>query len=314
MHTRASSTCSWRWSAAPATSGARVLGAGADHAWSKQWLQDCCCRSCSAPAGNFEVIVFGIADGRACCSARATACGRAIAAGCRCRARRAALARRAAAGARARCRRRGERAARGARRDASASAGWWRSTTSSFADRAPARSSALIGPNGAGKSTMFNLISGVLAPTRRRGALSRRAGGGPPRARDRRGAASARTFQHVKLLPADDACSRTSPSARYLREQPGRRAARGAAPRPRRGAPPAAPRPRARSSACGLGDHDARAGRQPAAGPAAACVEIARALAADPALLLLDEPAAGLRYLEKQALGGRCCASSRARA
>jgi branched-chain amino acid transport system permease protein len=155
----------------------------------------------------------------------------------------------------------------------------------------------LIGPNGAGKSTTFALISGALPLTagdvRFRGVSI---GSREPYRIARLGIA--RTFQHVRLLPRMRVLDNVALGA-YLRGRAGvvRAALRLDRDEERRTRAVAA-RAIAR---VGLADHqfdDAVSlplGKQ-------RIVEIARALAADPSLLLLDEPAAGLRYREKQAL------------
>lgn len=155
----------------------------------------------------------------------------------------------------------------------------------------------LIGPNGAGKSTMFNLISGALPLTA--GDVVFRGesiGGRKPFAIARRGIG--RTFQHVKLLPQMSVLDNVALGA-YLRGDTGvvRAALRLDRAEEARTAAEAA---RA-IERVGLGAHmhDA-AGSLPLGKQR--IVEIARALAADPLLLLLDEPAAGLRFLEKQEL------------
>jgi len=155
----------------------------------------------------------------------------------------------------------------------------------------------LIGPNGAGKSTTFALISGALPLTagdvRFRGTSI---GSREPYRIARLGIA--RTFQHVRLLPRMRVLDNVALGA-YLRGRAGivraaLRLDRDEERRTRAVASHAIAR-------VGLADHqfdDAVSlplGKQ-------RIVEIARALAADPSLLLLDEPAAGLRYREKQAL------------
>jgi len=156
----------------------------------------------------------------------------------------------------------------------------------------------LIGPNGAGKSTMFNLLT-CTAPMSAGQVrfLGRDISGMPQRAVARLGLA--RTFQHVKLRPHMSLLDNV---------------ALGAHSRTRTGVLKAGLRlDRAEEhqilqeaqhqlDRIGLGDraHEL-AGSLPLG--TQRILEIARALAADPVLLVLDEPAAGLRRKEKMALG-----------
>jgi branched-chain amino acid transport system permease protein len=156
---------------------------------------------------------------------------------------------------------------------------------------------ALIGPNGAGKTTLFNLIAGALRPD---GGSVGFGDADITRLRQRRiaGLGLARTFQHVKLR-ADMSVLDNVLLGTYLRTRAGFVAGALRLDRDEEA--------RARQEAM---RQLARVGLAPRVFDLAGnlslgeqrLLEIARALAAAPVLLLLDEPAAGLRGGEKSAL------------
>ena len=140
----------------------------------------------------------------------------------------------------------------------------------------------LIGPNGSGKTTMLNLISGALRPTSGEIRLGgTRISGLAPEKVARIGIA--RTFQLVRVLPSMTAIENVMAGAVFARNRLW-------------GSP-------ARDFAGGLLARVGLTGRE--SSPVAAMtyidqkrVELARALAADPRLLLLDEWLAGLNPSE----------------
>jgi branched-chain amino acid transport system permease protein len=157
---------------------------------------------------------------------------------------------------------------------------------------------ALIGPNGAGKSTLFNQLSGVDTPTSGEVLFrGQRINGIPSRDIARMG--MSRTFQHVKLLPEMSVLENVAIGA-HLR---GHKGVLSAALRlDRSEEAELLAEARRQLERVGLGDYLHVEAGSLALGQQR-ILEIARALCANPCLLLLDEPAAGLRHKEKEALG-----------
>ena len=153
----------------------------------------------------------------------------------------------------------------------------------------------LIGPNGAGKTTLFSIISGLRRPTGGSATLFD-APLPPSHLIVRRG--MARTFQHVQLVPELTVLENVALGA-YARTKAGFiRGLFGLDAEENRLALATARQALVRVGLEADGDSAAVSlplGKQ-------RIVEIARALAADPQILLLDEPAAGLRFSEKLVL------------
>ncbi len=164
---------------------------------------------------------------------------------------------------------------------------------------APGAIHSIIGPNGAGKTTLFNLISGLYMPSTGRILLGDKdVTGLPPYALAAHGIS--RTFQNLQIFFNMSAIENVMVGRHLLCDRRFLPALFGARSIARGDA-------EAREAAAeimrfvGIGDYiDADPGSMPYG--ALKRLEIARALASNPRLMLLDEPAAGLNPVETQAI------------
>jgi branched-chain amino acid transport system ATP-binding protein len=154
---------------------------------------------------------------------------------------------------------------------------------------------AVIGPNGAGKTTLFNLLSGFLAPDRGTVSFNGHAIHGSA-AHEIAGLGLSRTFQHIKLFSHMTALENVM-VGRHVRGRTGFVAGMLNLPWTRREDREMRERALAVMEFLGIAQFAGTEATSLSYGQQR-IVELARALAAEPSLLLLDEPAAGLNMRE----------------
>ncbi|MEY4972628.1 MAG: hypothetical protein RL399_585, partial [Actinomycetota bacterium] len=158
---------------------------------------------------------------------------------------------------------------------------------------------ALIGPNGAGKTTVFNVVTGVYKPTSGSITLNGNSLVGKKRHQVTK-MGVARTFQNIRLFGESTALENVVTGA-DIHSKSGVMGAIFGTPRSRREEKAALERSLELLDFMGLGKQAGRLAKNLPYGDQRR-LEIARALATNPQIVLLDEPAAGFNPAEKVAL------------